>query len=213
MTTRTPPEIGGMGHSVPRKEDPRFIRGKGNFVDDLKLPGMLHLDIVRSPMAHAPDYEHQHRESPGSPWRSRSYHRKGPGTVQPCLDAHLDGRHPDGIARGHRQVRRAGGGRCAGHRPVHRCRRRQRCRGGVRTLAGGDGSLRGLDRMPLSSGKTRKSKATTSGTGRSATVAAQTAPSARATSRSKRTSTYPVSTSHLSRRAAVWPSGTLSRKS
>ena len=53
MTMRTPPEIGGMGHSVPRKEDARFIRGKGNFVDDVKLPGMLHLDIVRSPMAHA----------------------------------------------------------------------------------------------------------------------------------------------------------------
>ena len=53
MATRTPPEIGGMGHSVRRKEDPRFIRGKGSYVDDLKLPGMLHLDIVRSPMAHA----------------------------------------------------------------------------------------------------------------------------------------------------------------
>ncbi len=53
MTTRTPPEIGGIGHSVLRKEDPRFIRGKGNYVDDLKLPGMLHLAIVRSPMAHA----------------------------------------------------------------------------------------------------------------------------------------------------------------
>ena len=53
MTTRTPPEIGGMGHSVRRKEDPRFIRGKGSYVDDFKLPGMLHLDIVRSPMAHA----------------------------------------------------------------------------------------------------------------------------------------------------------------
>ena len=53
MTTRTPPEIGGMGHSIRRKEDPRFIRGKGSYVDDFKLPGMLHLDIVRSPMAHA----------------------------------------------------------------------------------------------------------------------------------------------------------------
>ena len=53
MTMRTPPEIGGMGHSVPRKEDARFIQGKGNYVDDFKLPGMLHLDIVRSPMAHA----------------------------------------------------------------------------------------------------------------------------------------------------------------
>ncbi|HZA25021.1 MAG TPA: molybdopterin cofactor-binding domain-containing protein, partial [Dehalococcoidia bacterium] len=53
MLTRTPPEIGGMGHSVPRKEDPRFIRGRGKYVDDIKLPGMLHLDIVRSPLAHA----------------------------------------------------------------------------------------------------------------------------------------------------------------
>ena len=45
--------IRGMGHSVKRKEDPRFLRGKGNYVDDVKLPGMLYLDIVRSPYAHA----------------------------------------------------------------------------------------------------------------------------------------------------------------
>jgi carbon-monoxide dehydrogenase large subunit len=36
-----------------RKEDPRFIRGKGNYVDDIQLPGMLYMDIVRSPFAHA----------------------------------------------------------------------------------------------------------------------------------------------------------------
>src|SRR4026207_1947725 len=53
MEPRTSAEIGGMGHSVKRKEDPRFIRGQGNYVDDVKLPGMLHLDIVRSPYAHA----------------------------------------------------------------------------------------------------------------------------------------------------------------
>jgi carbon-monoxide dehydrogenase large subunit len=53
MTPRTPPEVGGMGHSLKRKEDPRFIRGKGNYVDDIQLPGMLYLDIVRSPYAHA----------------------------------------------------------------------------------------------------------------------------------------------------------------
>src|SRR5713226_904045 len=53
MSLRTPPEVGGMGHSVKRKEDPRFIRGKGTYVDDIKLPGMLYLDIVRSPYAHA----------------------------------------------------------------------------------------------------------------------------------------------------------------
>jgi carbon-monoxide dehydrogenase large subunit len=52
-TPRTSPEIGGMGHSLKRKEDPRFIRGQGNYVDDVSLPGMLHMDIVRSPFAHA----------------------------------------------------------------------------------------------------------------------------------------------------------------
>ncbi len=36
-----------------RKEDPRFIRGRGNYVDDVNLPGMLHLAILRSPYAHA----------------------------------------------------------------------------------------------------------------------------------------------------------------
>jgi carbon-monoxide dehydrogenase large subunit len=46
-------EIRGVGHAVRRKEDPRFLRGKGNYIDDLKLPGMLYMDIVRSPYAHA----------------------------------------------------------------------------------------------------------------------------------------------------------------
>src|SRR5256885_15821335 len=53
MTPRTSPEVGGMGHAVKRKEDPRFIRGQGTYVDDVELPGMLYLDIVRSPYAHA----------------------------------------------------------------------------------------------------------------------------------------------------------------
>ncbi|MFT3817356.1 MAG: aerobic carbon-monoxide dehydrogenase large subunit [Rubrivivax sp.] len=43
----------GLGDSRLRKEDARFIQGKGNYVDDIKMPGMLHLDIVRSPFAHA----------------------------------------------------------------------------------------------------------------------------------------------------------------
>lgn len=49
----TPPEISGMGHRMKRKEDPRFLQGAGRYVDDVKLPGMLYLDIVRSPYAHA----------------------------------------------------------------------------------------------------------------------------------------------------------------
>ncbi|HEY7075082.1 MAG TPA: aerobic carbon-monoxide dehydrogenase large subunit [Solirubrobacteraceae bacterium] len=39
--------------SLPRKEDARLIRGRGRYVDDLKLPGMLHGAVLRSPLAHA----------------------------------------------------------------------------------------------------------------------------------------------------------------
>src|SRR5215471_653348 len=53
ITPRTDATICGMGHSMKRKEDPRFIRGQGRYVDDFKLPGMLYMDIVRSPHAHA----------------------------------------------------------------------------------------------------------------------------------------------------------------
>ena len=43
-----------VGHGrMLRKEDPRFIRGLGRYVDDVQLPGMLHLAILRSPVAHA----------------------------------------------------------------------------------------------------------------------------------------------------------------
>ena len=42
----------GYGRML-RKEDPRFIRGLGHYCDDLQLPGMLHLAILRSPVAHA----------------------------------------------------------------------------------------------------------------------------------------------------------------
>ena len=45
--------IGGIGTARKRKEDARFIRGKGNYVDDIKLKGMLHGDFVRSSQAHA----------------------------------------------------------------------------------------------------------------------------------------------------------------
>jgi carbon-monoxide dehydrogenase large subunit len=38
---------------LKRKEDPRFIRGQGNYIDDIVLPNMLHGAILRSPLAHA----------------------------------------------------------------------------------------------------------------------------------------------------------------
>ena len=43
----------GLGTSRKRVEDVRFTQGKGNYVDDIKMAGMLHGDFVRSPYAHA----------------------------------------------------------------------------------------------------------------------------------------------------------------
>src|SRR5437868_12102185 len=52
MAVETPLK-GNIGDSIRRKEDDRFIRGRGNYVDDIALPGMLHMAIHRSPFAHA----------------------------------------------------------------------------------------------------------------------------------------------------------------
>ena len=42
-----------IGAAVKRREDPRFITGHGQYTDDIKLPGMLNMAILRSPYAHA----------------------------------------------------------------------------------------------------------------------------------------------------------------
>src|SRR5207248_1230911 len=42
-----------IGKSIKRREDPRFITGRGTYVDDVKLPGTTHAVFVRSPHAHA----------------------------------------------------------------------------------------------------------------------------------------------------------------
>ncbi|MGH9070436.1 MAG: aerobic carbon-monoxide dehydrogenase large subunit, partial [Acidimicrobiales bacterium] len=52
MTT-TAPDFTGIGASIKRVEDDRFIRGRGTYVDDLVLPDMLQMAILRSPVAHA----------------------------------------------------------------------------------------------------------------------------------------------------------------
>lgn len=48
-----PQEEKFIGRSVPRKENRRFVRGKGCYTDDIVVPGMLHAAFVRSPYAHA----------------------------------------------------------------------------------------------------------------------------------------------------------------
>jgi len=44
---------GGIGESIKRREDSRFLLGRGSYLDDFKLPAMLHMVIHRSPHAHA----------------------------------------------------------------------------------------------------------------------------------------------------------------
>ena len=60
MNDQTPPtreervqKLQGLGSSRKRVEDVRFTQGKGNYIDDIKLPGMLFGDFVRSPYGHA----------------------------------------------------------------------------------------------------------------------------------------------------------------
>jgi carbon-monoxide dehydrogenase large subunit len=52
-TGETKKKICGIGQSMKRKEDERFLRGRGTYIDDVVLPRMLHMAILRSPVAHA----------------------------------------------------------------------------------------------------------------------------------------------------------------
>src|SRR5882672_4397426 len=45
--------VEGIGARVARKEDKRFITGRGRYTDDMSVPGMCHAAFVRSPHAHA----------------------------------------------------------------------------------------------------------------------------------------------------------------
>src|SRR5262245_30370167 len=47
------PEGGYIGAAIPRREDARLLSGRGTFVDDLEMPGVVHAAMVRSPHAHA----------------------------------------------------------------------------------------------------------------------------------------------------------------
>src|SRR4051812_25662556 len=42
-----------IGAAIKRREDPRFITGAGNYLADIKLPGLVHAAVLRSPYAHA----------------------------------------------------------------------------------------------------------------------------------------------------------------
>ena len=86
-----------LGAPVKRVEDPRFITGKGRYLDDIKLPGMAHLAILRSPYAHANIRSIDTLGREGGPGRPRGHRRRG-HPVQPAADG-LAGRRRERASR------------------------------------------------------------------------------------------------------------------
>ena len=144
-------KIGGLGASRKRVEDNRFIRGKGNYVDDIVLPGMLHMEILRSPLAHARIRSIDTSKAWDDPRRPPRADRRDDGDPQPGLDADAVLRHAG--RAGHRQGALPGPGGRLRHRrrPLHRQgrvrgdRRRLRAAAGDRQPDAGDGRGRAAD--------------------------------------------------------------------
>ncbi len=119
----------GIGASVRRKEDFRFITGQGQYTDDVVRPGETRAVFVRSPHAHAKIKSIDVSAAQEDARRGRGAHRRGSGRRQDRqshlrLDDPFQGRHADedGAASG------------AGDRQGQPCRRRGR--GGDRGDAG-----------------------------------------------------------------------------
>ena len=112
--SREPPEPEterpiGFGR-LKRKEDARFIRGKGTYLDDIRLPGMVHGAILRSPYAHARIVSIDTSRGARAPERRRGRHRQGPRDARARLDADDLLRHA-GRARGRQGPLPGPGGR------------------------------------------------------------------------------------------------------
>ena len=133
-----------LGKPVKRVEDPRFITGKGRYLDDIHLQGMTHMAILRSPYAHA-----NIRSVDVSAARTRARRpggvRRGGHPVEPAADGLARrrlGRDPEQRQHapdprdGQRQVDRRG----------RRGRRRRDGRAGGRRARGDPGRLRAAAR-------------------------------------------------------------------
>ena len=133
----------GFGR-MHRKEDARFLRGQGNYVDDVRLPGMLEAAILRWPYAHARILSST-PAPPSAPEGEGGHHRRDPGRTESGLDADPLGRRTGGA--GHRQgpVPGPGGGVRRRRGPVLRPRRARAHRRRVRGAAPGHRRRRALD--------------------------------------------------------------------
>ena len=144
----------GIGAAVRRKEDQRFITGKGHYTDDVNRPGQAHAWFVRSPHAHARIKIDRHQGRRRGAGRARRAHRRRSCRRQDRqshlrLDDPFQGRlaHEDGAASGARGGQglprgRSGGGR--GRRDAgagEGCRREGE--GRLRSAAGGRRSGQG----------------------------------------------------------------------
>ena len=112
--------VEGIGASVVRKEDKRFITGKGRYTDDIRLHGMTHAHFIRSPHAHAKVKSIDSAEAMKMPGVVAVLTGKETGRRQDRqpdlrLDDPLQGRHADedgrlpGDGAGDRALCRTGG--------------------------------------------------------------------------------------------------------
>ena len=85
-----------LGAPVKRVEDPRFITGKGRYLDDIQLPGMVHIAILRSPYAHANIASIDTSSGEDGPGRHRR-HRRRRHPVQPAADGVARRRRVSGL--------------------------------------------------------------------------------------------------------------------
>ena len=87
----------GVGAALPRKEDERYMRGRGRYIADIKPNGVRDVAFVRSPLAHArirdiripPDIRSQvfiaeDQRRPRHSGRLRAPRFQGIGTAHPC---------------------------------------------------------------------------------------------------------------------------------
>ena len=138
MTNPTPTsaeraeKLQGMGCKRKRVEDIRFIQGKGNYVDDLKLPGMLYGDFTRSPHAHARIKTIDTSKAKAVPGVLAVLTAADLKTAQSALHADARRRRAGRARRGQGALSEPGGRVRCRRRPLHRRGRRRPRRGRIR---------------------------------------------------------------------------------
>ena len=124
----------GFGR-LKRKEDARFIRGKGTYLDDIRLPGMVHGAMLRSPFAHARIVSIDTSRALAHPNVAAVDHRQGSRDARARMDADDLLRHAGGARRRQGPVPGPGGRVRDRHRRVLGERRARADRRRVRAAA------------------------------------------------------------------------------